>query len=422
MDKIKRFKKTGLLLIGTLTVQLVFSQENYIPGYVIKNNADTLFGFVDYRNWEKNPDKIKFKTRIENDPITFKPTDITEFKVEGELYVSGIINTEITPTETDRLTDDPQIYIKVDTAFLQTLFSGNKSLYYYKNAEGRENFYIKQNTEFELLIYKRYLRQQDGKRVISENKKYLGQLTLYLNDCETINSKLENTSYEQTSLIKLFQYYYGCSPSGISFQKEIEKIHTEMGGLAGVSLTSLKFRSDAFPYLVYADYNSSYNPSVGIFLDLELPRNQGKWSFYNELLFTTYKVKGSYEEYEDENNYSITTTEIGYSYLNINTLFRFKYPIGQCFLILNGGISNGYAIGETNYKKKESKFYTINRVDEESALNSTRKYELGFILGTGLRFDRFSAEIRFERGNGMSEYISLNSSTKGYYFLLGYRF
>ena len=65
MNKIERFKKFGLLLIGLLTYQLAFSQENYIPGYVIKNNNDTVFGFVDYRNWSKNPVMVKFKKNIE---------------------------------------------------------------------------------------------------------------------------------------------------------------------------------------------------------------------------------------------------------------------------------------------------------------------------------------------------------------------
>lgn len=422
MGKSKLFKKIGLLIIGTLTAQLAFSQENYVPGYVIKNNTDTLFGFVDYRNWKNNPDRIMFKTKMQYDPVSFNPTDITEFYVEGEIYVSAIINTEISPTRTDELTEGSQLNLAVDTTFLQTLVRGGKSLYFYKNPEGRDNFYIKQETGLELLVYKRYLKQQDGKLVSVENRNYLGQLALYLNDCETINSKLENTSYELTSLIKLFQYYYNCSPSDISFHRKTDRIRSESGLLTGVSLTSLQLLSDEFPYLVYADYNPSVNLSAGFFLDLILPRDQGKWSIYNELLLTTYKVSGSYEEFVTENDYTITTTEIGYSYLNINNLVRFKYPVGQCYLFLNGGISNGFAVSESNYKKEESKFYTTSKVDEGLAINDTRKFEQGYVFGTGFRYDRFSFEIRYEMRNGMSKYVTLNSSTKRYYLQLSYRF
>ncbi len=62
---------------------------------------------------------------------------------------------------------------------------------------------------------------------MTENNKYLGQLTLYLNDCPSLQKNLENTSYTQKSLINLFQNYYECSQSEISFQKEEEKIRAD---------------------------------------------------------------------------------------------------------------------------------------------------------------------------------------------------
>lgn len=122
-----------------------------------------------------------------------------------------------------------------------------------------------------------------------------------------------------------------------------------------------------------------------MFLDLILARNQGKWSLYNELLFTTYKNQGYHERFENERYYGITTTEIGNSYLKLNNLIRFKYPVGKLFLFLNGGMSNGLSFSEINYKRRELKFYSTERVVEEPALASTRKYEQGLLLGTGLQ-------------------------------------
>ena len=252
-------KIVGFVICGLLIFQAAFSQENYIAGYVIKNSTDTLFGFVDNRNWEHNPNQIKFKTNIKNTPITFNPTEITEFGFDGEIYESGIINTEITSLQTDKLKTDPKLNIKVYTAFLQTLYRGEKSLYYYKNSEGRENFYIKDDTGFDLLIYKKYLKAQDEKYVVSHNKKYYGQLNIYLKDCATISSKLDKTLYAQNSLMDLFKYYYDCSSSDFSFKKEKEKIQIEIGVLAGASLTTLKFRSATFDYLVGTRYNHSIN-------------------------------------------------------------------------------------------------------------------------------------------------------------------
>lgn len=416
-----RTKDLILLLLGALLFNVSFSQDNYVPAYIIKNNQDTLRGFVDYRNKEVNPSKIKFKTNIDDSPVYYTPTDINEFGVEDEIYVSGIINTEVTPFRIDELGTDPQIKIEVDTAFLQANFRGKKELYYYKNEDGKENFYIKKGADFELLIYKKYLKTHNGKNVIVENKNYLGQLILYLEDCSDIQTKISGTLYKQKSLNSLFQYYYECSQNDISFQQKRKK-HNQLGFLIGSSLTSLKFSSKNFSYLINTDYSQSTSISTGLFFDLILPSNQGKWSINNELLFSTYHVKGEYEEFENENDYSMIATEFGYSYLKINNLLRFKYPLGHTFLYFNAGMSNGFAISVTNYKKEETKYYSRETLVEEPAIDKTRKYEQGYLLGIGIKYNKFSFEIRYEKGNGMSGYKTLVSATNRYYFLLGYRF
>ncbi len=421
-------RKTGLLLIGLLTIQFTFSQENYLPGYVINANSDTLIGFIDYRNWDFNPDKIQFKTNTEDEAVSYKPSDIIEFRVDDEWYVSGIVQTEVSPFALDKVTDDPKLYFEVDTTFLQTLIKGNKSLYFYKKTNGRDNFYIKQDTGFELLVYKRYIKEADIQnafdkgRFLNENRRYLGQLSLYLNDCASIQTKLAKTSYKQGELVNLFKYYNQCSSSETVFKREASKIHPEFGILAGLSITSIKFISDDFDYLVHASYKPSINVSAGLFLDLVIPRNQGKWSINNELFYSTYSVEGSFNEYVNENKYTLTTTGFGYTYLKFNNLVRFKYPIGRMFIYCNAGISNGFALTETNYKKKEIKLYDTNRLVEELAIEVTRKHEQGFIFGTGVKYDQFSCELRYEKSTGMSKYINLRSLTSRFHFILGYRF
>lgn len=419
MHKIERFKKIVLSAIGILAFQLAYSQENYISGFVVKNDADTLHGFVDYRNWKNNPDIIRFKSNIDDEPISLNPMDITEFQVEDEIYVSAIVDIEDSPLQTDKLKEDNKLNIKVDTTFLQTLYRGEKSLYYYKSSNSKENFYFKKDNSFNLLEYKKYLTLQDGKRVIAENKKYIGQLALYLNDCKNINSKIERTSYNQKSMLELFQFYYNCSSSNNSFEKKLEKSHVEIGVLAGVSSTTLSFRSNSFDYISKAKFNPSVNFSTGVFFDIVFPRNQGKWSLNNELLYSTYKSTTSYDK---NSNYPIILSEIGYSYLKINNLLRFKYPIGTLFIFLNGGISNGISINETNQRRAISNINMTNTIVEGSVLYETRKYEQGLILGTGIKYNRFSLELRYEKGNGMSKYQDLKSLTKRYFLLLGYRF
>lgn len=125
---------------------------------------------------------------------------------------------------------------------------------------------------------------------------------------------------------------------------------------------------------------------------------------------------------QSENGYEHTFTTIGYTYLKMNNMLRFKYPIGRLQVYSNVGISNGFAIKEINYRKKETKLYAMERVVEDKAINDTRKYEQGYLLGLGIILKKYNLEIRYEKGNGMSDYNGLKSSTSRFNFLLGYRF
>lgn len=416
------FERFIFTIIGIFIFQISICQENYIPGYIVPLKGDTLHGFIDYRNWERNPDKIFFKEKLSDEKTNYTPIEIIEFGVLDEIYESAIIETEISPDNTNTLESNKELKFSIDTAYLQTMIKGSKCLYYYKNKIGKSQFYIKNDSTFELLIYKKYLKEQEGMTVIAENRKYLGQLSVYLQDCPTIQSKLEDTKYSQKSMENLFYNYYNCTHSEIVFQRKTPKISIELGVLAGLSITSLNFTGEGISYITNTNYQPSMNFSTGLFLDLILPRNQGKWSICNELVINSYKINGSYNDYVHENQYTITHTTIGYSHLKINNMLRYKYPVKGIFIYLNAGFSNGFAISESNYKREESTFYDQFRVEEGKALDEPRKHELGYILGLGSKFKKYSFEIRYEKGNGMSDDSNLKSTTNRYFFLFGYRF
>ncbi len=405
-----------------LMAEFSYCQENYLPGYFVRVNGDTVKGFIDYRNWDRNPEKVFFKETVEGERSTYFPLQIKSFGVMDESYESAVVQTEVSPSDISNLNYSRNLEIKTDTAFLQAVVKGRKSLYYNKTRSGIEQYYIWQDTAFNLLIYKKYLMEQDGRQVIVENKTWLGQLTLYLNDCPSLPKMLKNLDYQKYSLEKLFLDYYAYSQSPVKFHTKTETVHAQFGVLAGVSSTTLKIEGDNYNYLVKAGYKSSVNFSGGLFLNLVLPRSQGKWSIYNELLYTSYQVSGSYTSYSNTTEYIIIHTTLGYTYLKLNTMVRFKYPFGKFFVFVNGGLSNGLVINEKNYARVDSKL--MNQVDvyEAKALNDTRKYEIGYVVGAGAGFWKFSLDFRYERANGITVYSILGSHTDRFYCFLGYRF
>jgi len=409
--------------LGILVFQVSFCQEAYLPAYIVSLNGDTIQGFIDYRNWGTNPEYIAFKNSPETEKTIYKPIDIRSFGVKDERYVSAIVNTEISSRNTNTLEQNAILNIKVDTAFLQTMISGDKSLFYYKNRSGIDNFYIKNQNEFQLLEYKKYIKFSGGPKILTENKKYVGQLMVYFNDCPSLQSKINQVKYSKKNLENLFLSYYACSQSEINFQKKTEKIKIESGFLVGASLTGLKFSgSTSFDYLLNTDYNQSIKGSAGLYLNLVIPRLRERWSIYNELLYTSYQVNGTYNDIQNENTYVNYYTEFGYSYFKINTLVRYQYPVGNFSFCLNAGMSNGFGFNEINYLEKVSIFYTTEHYKEGEAIDDPRTNEQGLVVGLGTKFKKLSLETRLEKANGMSKYPGLGSVTNRFYILVGYQF
>jgi len=425
----KFIKKLLFASITILIFKISYSQENYLPGYVINIKKDTVHGFVDYKNWNTNPNKISFKKKENQNPITYNQNNIIEFGVKDEVYVSAIVNLETSPMQTNILQNYPRLNIELDTVFLQTLFKGSKSLYYHKSKKNKDNFYIKSGDDIVLLKYKKYTSRfyssGNHKIILKENKMYKGQLDIYLKDCPSIRSKLTYTDYTQKNLEKLFQHYYNCSQEDIVFQKKKEKVSANIGVLAGVSFSNLEFNGEtSSTYLIETDFNQSTDFTMGLFIDVFFPRNLKKWSLNNELLYSQSKFEGRHHSFRNETGDVNTLILLDYSYIKINNLLRFNIPLKQKSFraFINAGISNGIGIKEKNYKKQEINFFGNERVVEEKAIDQSRKYEQSYILGVGLKHKEFSLEVRYERGNGMSEFVRLSSATKRTYLLLGYSF
>jgi len=412
--------RIALTLFFTLLFQLSFCQENFIQGYVISMKGDTLHGFIDYRNWELNPNKIFFKEKLSDSSIAYIPIVIRGFHVFEDTYESAIVKTEKNINYLYEIDSDVENIFRTDTTFLQTIIQGEKSLYHYKSSDQREQFYIKNDSTYESLNYKKILNLEQERNSYIEKKQYIGQLYSYLKDCPTIKSKLANTKFTRKNLENLFMSYYKCTQPNLAqanfkHTNTTNKLTAQTGVLAGLSLTSLTFSSKFYPYIVKATYNTSTNFVAGLYLDLIIPRNQGKWSFCNELIYTSFNITGQFED-----NTSINYLTFNYSYLKENSQLRFKYPIGNLFIYLNAGFSVGYAINEKTFRKEDSNFHASI---SDNAIEKLKKFEFGTIFGLGTKLKSYSFEIRYEHGDGISNLRSnILSFTNRFYFLLGYKF
>jgi hypothetical protein len=204
-------RRLVLALTGSLLFGLAFCQGNFRPGKIVGTDGDTLEGYIDFQNMIRNPEKIFFREKLSDDSRTLLPSDIKGFLISNQRYESAVIQTEVSPVTDEQLIYEPNLILETDTVFLQTISRGPVNLYYFINRIGKEQFYIRADTSHVLLVYKRYLKEnEDGRLVAIENRKYRNQLLVYFRDCPEISGAIGKTAYEEIGLILLFRKYNNC--------------------------------------------------------------------------------------------------------------------------------------------------------------------------------------------------------------------
>jgi hypothetical protein len=413
----------------------VSAQVDYRPGYVVSSQGDTVQGSIDYRNWLHNPRAISFRPSAQGVEHTYKPLEIRAFGVAGDVYESAIVQIDVSPTPVGELSESPEPQLQADTAFIRALISGEKSLYLYHTTNQRgknEQLYIRKDGQWELLIYKKYIRKQtvDSQRntqeFVTSNNRYIRQLASYLKECPTIQKKMGGLRYGGASLERLFHAYYQCTTAAPAYEKKTDKQLLEFGVLAGGVQTSIKFKvADGTRYSPFSrtSFSNDFTFTGGLFLDIVRARNNRKWSLNNELIYTSFESETTnYTQIPTDFSHLYTRINLEYSYLKLNTMVRFKYPIGTTYLFANVGISNGLMLSGSDHKTDVRQVSgTATEVESKAFNNGTESYELGFLAGFGVRYQRYAFETRYERTQGMINYIGMGARLSKVAFLLSFR-
>lgn len=409
------------LITCLCTLHLVSAQQNFMPGSVITRAGDHLKGDIDYQNWSSNPDKIRFRDYAQK-LHEFSPMDLSSFSVANERYVSAIVKTEVSSRNSRDLDYSPKLRIDVDTVFLHTLVEGHKSLYSYKDEAGRENFYIGDGGSYRLLEYKRYQGESAmGSTRIINNYRFRNQLSLYLNDCPDIQNRLANLKYLAPGLTKVFNHYYACTGQAADFGRQTESNSTNWGIVAGAAYTKVKFKGEETEELTNGDSSPSLTPLAGVFLDLGMPRNSGRLSFYNEFLLSSLKYQNSTHTEVHEDNYSDHEIDLTVLNLGLKSMLRYKYHKGAVDLFVNAGIGLGYNVFLQNQISTTNHLFTQVRTTYKNVM-PPQSYNARAMAGLGASMKQWSVELRYEMVSSLSNSVYFSAYPQSVELLLGYRF
>lgn len=380
-----------LLLLAILLPKNTYGRSEFIPGYIIDLHNDTIHGLVKNEKWFANPNKIAFKLSAKRTTTYYNPTDIIGFGFLDQLYVGAIVQKEVSPFWDSELQKDPGLHLVTDTVFLQTLIGGKKPLFYFKDDNEKEHFYIREDSTYKLLIHKIYIAYEPNRKEF-HNMRFIGQLSRYFWEETSMQEAIASTTYKRSSLEELFTVYLKKQNNTDAYQNQDFKIFSTFSAVAGTSVTMVQVETHY--------YKSAFGPSTnftgGIALDLAMAGKLRDWSLYNDLLYSSYQLTSNI-------SYTNLTSPVtfDFQYLRLNTMVRFR----PSWFFINAGISTGYVLK-----------------GESSAFREIRNYEIGVIAGAGIKYKNVSLELRGEIGDGVSPYVNIVSETRRFLALASYSF
>lgn len=427
MKKVILYLLLPILFLSFISTR-VSAQKNLIEGYIITLKKDTMKGSLDYREWTLNPTRIHF-TDANGKTSTFHPDDISGFFIPPkDYYISSHVSLDLSSFQTKDIMESQKPVMVKDTAlFLLTIVKGKASLYYLKDKNDREHFYVsKDGTPLvELLLKKSYVKTAEERMethgYVATVELFKGQLIVLFSDCPALKENINTSTYSIASLCSVVISYNECLHSKIEFVKKEEKTQVKFGVLVGPTLTKISFSGGNFD-LSGAKMTDCYSFLAGISFHLIFPREQAQWSMVNELVYKPYSNSGftsvtSWAGARFDNTFSFNM-----AYIKLYTMVRYQYPKWKIHPFADFGMSNAYAVKSTDTEIQVSTFESTVKTVIVKALQNPKLYEFGILGGVGVFWWKISGEFRYEWAQGMSSEVSLTGPENTLFFVVSYLF
>lgn len=207
----------------------IMAQSDYTPGYIVKNNGDTVRGLLLLRSPKKNCQKCVFRLNEKQKKQTFSAQDIQSYRFDNSLYyVSHEIKLDGKPTK----------------VFLEWGVKGRLDLYFYYSKGNPNRYFVdKSDSGFcELLNTKQETVNAAGASDIHEQKEFAGTLAVMLKDCPSLVPEIYKSTLETKNLIRLSTDYQNrvCPDEKcIVFKRPDRKMSVELGPVVGLNFPKL---------------------------------------------------------------------------------------------------------------------------------------------------------------------------------------
>lgn len=352
----KKFHK--FFSLAFLLPFFALAQSNYKPAYVVNLKGDTLRGFIDYREWNNNPEAISFKRQLSDASGTkYTPDDIVFFNINNiEAYrkYTGPISMDI--VNIDHLTTGKDTTTRMAEVFLRILQKGkNVALYSYSD-DLKVRYFIGDGPGFapKELVYRIYeANDANGNGKTFTDETYLKQLNALAIKYGVLNNDLTYTlqkaDYQKPSLMEIVSKINNVSRQEFKAKYDDKGNNYFYGGLGLAIATTTPSPGGTYKEAGGKPYTSIL-PAIKFGINVFASPNSERLSFRFELSAALIKYTSTYD------NAFSPYVNITYGYTNlaiaVSPQIIYNFYNGENLKVFAGG---GIEVSKYTYFSREYK-------------------------------------------------------------------
>ncbi len=411
MPRIKDYMKKAVALLFCAVICITcFAQRNMKDGYVVLNNGDTLKGFIDYREWYKNPVSVLYSAGKEKGRQAYKIKDISSFAVIGrEEYRRYTVNISMDRQmvgnigERDTSSSEGTVFLKIITeGKYVTLFSYTDDV--------KKRLYVlpaDAATPVELQ-HSEYISDGQVANAL-EYRNVLSRIArTYTPDAKDIKALIYDQPYSPNTMAEICNRINGVTATTTAKQQDAATpsrfrffagagINRGLISFGGANHYAGKTKGATYGPVVMAGADIFINPAIGrMFLRSQLSASAYKTEAYTFVKY--FEAKENYYLQFKQQNIALHE-QLNYNVYNGQHL---KWFIGA-----------GAGFNFSSYRKNEETFIRQGLSDTTTRVNSNyvptlKKFWLNAVFRSGFTISKLDVAVAYYPKSALSQNTTTN--------------
>lgn len=349
-----------LLLYGTLLTSI--AQKDLKPGFIIRNQIDTISGYIDLGSNVRNSNECRFYNAFDSELTIFTPDDIDAYRIENlKYYVSKNVVIDGVP----------------QVVFLEFLFEGEIDLYYMKEPNV-DRYFLDSEGQLIVLDNEEIIDFDEyGGKYAYDSNRHRNVLAYLFREYPDLVKDVQSINLDHKPLINIAKKYHYRVCEGtdcIDYTKSMKTVWY-IEPYMSIDLSWLGIENSH-------DKTTSINPALGANFRFASSRGHYLWNFVTGIKISMNNFSDDFVASIYSDNETTYRIEVKYGLLSVPLKVEYYLPVETFQPYFSVGYSNTFLYGADYEVRKVYYSPPMVGVPIETEFHS---YHGGILIGAGAR-------------------------------------